>query len=137
MPNESNITGVEAERIGARYLAGIRIAQSGGGKFWKLDFHSGKRLIRFIWSSKATKKSGLRITADMLHEARRAARGFMGRGDNFEPGIIFKVEGEDEPWVALPVSVAAAVLTQAPEVAYIEPSKAASRRARIDRSPLG
>lgn len=136
MPTPNEI-GDDLERRGAKYLHGQRIAQSGGGKIWKLDFHSGRGLLRFIWSAKATTKSGIRITASMLHEARRAARGLQGRGDNFEPGIIFGVDGEDEPWVALPVSTLAAVLTQAPDVAYIEPSKAAVRRARIDHSPLG
>lgn len=119
----------------SKQLGGERVKQSGGGHFFKLDVHSGGKTVKFLWSCKATSKKTITITAHMLAEARRAARGMLGRGDSYEPGLVFEVEGESEPWAALPLSVMEELLTE-PAVAYKPSSKAAARRARLGASKL-
>lgn len=128
--------GAHLEKKAGRYLQGIQVVQSGGGKFWKLDVAAGN----FLLSCKATLNNGIRVTSDMLHECRRAARGLQGRGDRFVPGLLLEIEGEDEPWIAFPMSVAGDLLTKDPEAdlrPHMSPSKGKQRLAAIDRGPRG
>lgn len=130
VPNESNIIGKRLEKLAYRMLQGFPIQQSGGGKFWKLDFHD---LSRFIYSCKGTKHDKITISKEMIREAQAAAQGARGRGDGYKPAICiglgittddevvgFLVLGAD--WVD--------ANTAPPEMRPIASSKAAERMAK-------
>lgn len=112
-------------------LGGSRVPQSGGGKFWKLDL---KDKGRFIWSCKATTKNYIRLTGDLIREARQAARGVAGTGDKFKWGIISEIDGI--AIVSLPLEDFADIVTAEAEGRYIESSKGAERSKRAKQNPL-
>lgn len=132
VPRTSNEIGKALERRAQKILAGERVIQSGGGRFWKLDVRDR---LRFIWSCKATDKPYLRVTKDLLLEAREAARGMRGTGDDYKPGLITEVDGVAV--VVIELEDFAALFTGSVDPSqFIPPSKAAERRARARGSRL-
>lgn len=128
--------GDELELRAQTVLNGEKVKQSGGGKFWKLDVRTGIGLLRFVWSCKNTDKDYIRITADMLREAREAARGMRGTGDGYTAGMVIGVAGR--AYVLTELEDFGEILTaETSSVTPIEPSKAAQRRAGARRLRLG
>lgn len=120
-------------------LGGERVRQSGGGNFFKLDVTDSARIV---WSCKAT-ASGKRVvtpffklTAELIREAKRAARGVLGSGDNYKWAIAAEIEGEAVVIMGLE-DYAELMKKAANGEGYIQPSKADERRARARRSLLG
>lgn len=129
--------GDELEERAQQALGGEPVKQSGGGKFFKLDVRSKAGLFRFVWSCKNTDKPYLRITKDMLREAKEAARGMRGSGDGYLPGMVIAIE-DGEAYALVPLDGFAELLTAEPEaVTTIAPSKGAQRRAGARRLKLG
>lgn len=129
-PNE---IGDALEERARKTLQGDRVKQSGGGKFFKLDVRDR---MRFIWSCKATDKPYLRITKELILEARTAARGMRGTGDNYKGGIIAEVDGIAV--VVIELDDFAEIVTAKPgDVPLIAASKANERRHKARRSILG
>jgi PHD/YefM family antitoxin component YafN of YafNO toxin-antitoxin module len=122
--NRSREIGDSLERRAQRILGGTRVKQSGGGKFWKLDL-SDK--ASFIYSCKATTSGAIRITGELMREARRAARGAVGTGDSFKPAIIAEVDGEAV--VIISLEDFAYYMTN-PNERYITESKSSERLRR-------
>lgn len=133
MARTPNEIGEALEVRARRALNGERIRQSGGGKFFKSDVRDK---LRMLWECKATDRHFFRITKELILKARAAARGQRGAGDGYRWGIITEVEGTAVVIVELDTWVE--VVTGDPaEVRYIEPDKAAVRRASARRSLLG
>lgn len=129
MKRTPNEIGKALEKRAQKALAGQEVKQSGGGKFWKLDVRDK---LRFIWSCKATDKPYLKVTKDLLLEAREAARGMRGTGDDYKPGMITEVEGIAV--VVIELDDFAAMFTGTIDPSQlIPPSKAAERRAAARR----
>ena len=129
----SNEIGEDLEARAQRVLQGERVKQSGGGKFWKLDVRDR---LRFIWSCKATTKPYLRVTKELILEARAGARGMRGAGDGFRAGLIAEVDGIAV--VVIELEDFADLITAEPgETPLLVPSKATERRSRAKRSLLG
>lgn len=122
--------GSALENRAAEVLSGERVKQSGAGNFYKLDV----RGLNFIWSCKATTKSYLKVTGELMWEAYRAARGVRGAGDGVIPGIVAEVDGEAV--VVLRLEDFAQLITDTPEIARIAPAKSATRRAKAHASAL-
>jgi hypothetical protein len=129
-PNE---IGESTEKKAAAATGGSRVTQSGGGRFYKLDIRDG---MRFIWSCKGTDKDFIRVTASMLREAMRAARGMQGTGDGVRPGIIIEMEDSGELWAMVPLDDLVEAYTGVAEAA-ITPSKGRQRLQRISASRMG
>lgn len=128
-PNE---IGDDFEDRVKRALGGERVKQSGGGKFWKLDVRDR---WSFVWSCKATTRGALRITGDMIREAKRAARGVVGTGDKFKWGIAVEIDGE--AGVFVPLDDFAEMLTAEPESGqHIPAGVAKTRTKRAMSSPM-
>lgn len=129
----SNEIGDELEERAAEILGGVRVVQSGGGKFIKSDVKDGGG---FIYSCKATRRIGdaaVRTLWKLWVEARKAARGPAGHGNEAKPAMIFEINGE--LLVLTKLSDHAALATGEIEP-YIAPTKAQERRARAIRSPM-
>jgi len=129
----SNQIGDELENDLRSVLGGRRVAQSGGGAFWKGDVGDDDK---FLWMAKATDRGGFRITTSLLQEAIRAVRGTLGRGDGWKPGVAVKVEETGEIWCLIRAADLAELMTRPPEDRPKEAGKAAERRARAIRRPL-
>lgn len=129
-PNE---IGSALETRAAKETGGRRITQSGGGRFWKLDIRM--RNV-FVWSCKGKDKAkdSIRITDAMWREAKRAARGMRGSGDDVRPGLI--IELDDELVALVPLGDLMEAYTGAPEPLRAS-TKAQERRASIGASRLG
>lgn len=129
----SNQIGDALEERARKALGGERVKQSGGGKFWKLDVRDQ---FRFIWSCKSTDKLYLRLTKDLVLEARAGARGMRGSGDQYKGGIIAEIDGIAV--VVIELDDFAELITAKPgDIPLLPPSKAAERRHRARRSMLG
>ena len=129
----SNEIGDALEERAAEALGGVRIVQSGGGKFIKSDVKDGGS---FIYSCKATRRIGdaaVRALWKLWVEARKAARGPAGHGNEAKPAMIFEINGET--LVLTRLEDHAALATGEAET-YITPTKSQERRARAIRSPM-
>lgn len=129
----SNQIGDSLEERARKTLQGDRVKQSGGGSFFKLDVRDR---LRFVWSCKATDKPYLRITKELILEARTAARGMRGTGDSYKGGIIAEVDGIAV--VVIELDDFAEIITAKPgTIPLLAASKADERRHRARRSILG
>lgn len=125
MPRTPNEIGDDFERRVEKALAGERVKQSGGGRFWKLDVRGR---LRQIVSCKATTKPYIRITDEMILEAKEAARGMRGTGDGYSWAIAAEIAGTAV--MIVPLDDYAHILTdEIDHSQLIPPSKAAQRRA--------
>jgi hypothetical protein len=86
---------------------------------------------RIIVSLKRTVDGSIRITADMLREARAGASGPRARATDIIPALAFYLEDGDEDWTALPTDVLMDILrgdiqVEAPESSVREQRRAAA-----------
>lgn len=90
-----------------------------------LDVGKGKLIV----SLKHTIHSSIRVTADMLREARAGAYGPRARSTDMIPAFSFHLEEDGEDWTALPTDVLMAII--AGEIKLEQPSVSirAQRRA--------
>lgn len=133
MSRSPNDIGSDAENRAADILGGTVVPQSGGGHFIKLDVRDGGRFVYSVKASTRLADTALRAIWKLWIEARAGTRGPAGHGNDAKPAMIFDVHGETLVLMRLADHAALATGEVAP---YIEPSKAASRRARAIRSPM-
>lgn len=129
----SNEIGRDAEERVVRALGGRLVPGSGNGKFVKLDVKdSGK----FIYSVKATEKirdTAMRAISKLWRETIQGARNFNGHGNDAKPAMVFEMpDGELLCLCRLEDHRALATGEIQP---YLEPDKAATRRARTVQNP--
>lgn len=125
-----NVIGDDYENRAATILRGIRVKASGAGRFLKSDIGD---LGRRIWSVKGTDKDRITITGAMLVDARRAATGVNGRGDNCDWGMIIGLN--ERCYAVVPLEDWVEMAQKPPEARYEVPrTKGEGRRAAVRRS---
>lgn len=125
-PNE---IGDHYEHLATRILRGARVKASGAGRFLKSDaIDRGRR----IWSIKGTDRDRITITGAMLVDARRAATGVNGRGDNCDYGMIIGLN--DRCYALVPLEDWVETAQKPPEAGYTVPrTNGEARRAALRR----
>jgi len=125
-PNE---IGDDYENRAASILRGARVKASGAGRFLKSDIGD---LGRRIWSVKGTDKDRITITGAMLIDARRAATGVNGKGDNYTWGMIIGLN--EQCYAVVPLEDWVEMAEKPPEDRYEVPrTKGEVRRAALRR----